>query len=45
MQLFRPEGAGQMSGFSLAFQKNTLKPEFTGTSDDGEVFVVDWTVR
>lgn len=34
-----------MSGYHLCFQKNTSKPEITGTSDDGEVFVVDWTVR
>jgi hypothetical protein len=45
MQLFRPEGAGQMSGYHLCFQKNTLKPEISGTSDDGEVFVTDWTIR
>jgi dynein intermediate chain 3, axonemal len=34
-----------MSGDKLCFQKNSLKPEITGTSDEGEVFVVDWTIR
>lgn len=45
MQVIRPEGGGLMSGDKLCFQKNSLKPEITGTSDEGEVFVVDWTIR
>ena len=43
--LFRPEGAGAMGGSGIAFSKNEKKTVFTGTSDQGELFVCDWSAR
>ncbi len=34
-----------MTGCQLSFQKNAKKPRFTASSDEGEIFVVDWTIR
>lgn len=45
IQLFRPEGGGKMGGSNLAFHKNQKTPSFTGTSDEGELFIVDWGVK
>ena len=43
--LFRPEGGGAMGGSELVFKKNEKKTIFTGTSDQGEVFICDWSNR
>jgi WD40 repeat protein len=44
-QLFRPEGGGQLGGSHIAFKKNQKQTIFTGSSDQGELFVCDWSVR
>jgi len=43
--LFRPEGGGAMGGSQIAFNKNEKSTVFTGTSDQGELFVCDWAAR
>ncbi|KAL4510230.1 hypothetical protein ABPG72_010423 [Tetrahymena utriculariae] len=45
LQLVRPEGGGTMGGSQIAFRKGQRTPTFTGTSDEGELFLVDWTVH
>ena len=34
-----------MGGSQIQFYKNQKKGTFVGTSDEGEVFIVDWTQR
>ncbi|EGR33375.1 hypothetical protein IMG5_055180 [Ichthyophthirius multifiliis] len=43
LQLIRPEGGGIMGGAQIKFRKNQKIAQFTGTSDEGELFLVDWT--
>ena len=45
IQLFRPEGGGQMGGAQIAFRRHQKNTVFTVTSDEGEVAVVDWAVK
>ena len=41
IQLFRPEGGGKMGGSQICFQKAQKTPTITGTSDEGELFMID----
>lgn len=34
-----------MGGSSIAFKKNEKRTIFTGTSDQGDLFVCDWSAR
>jgi hypothetical protein len=43
--LFRPEGGGAMGGSHIAFAKNEKRTVFSGTTDQGELFVCDWSAR
>ena len=45
IQLFRPEGGGKMGGSQICFQKGQKIPTFTGTSDEGELFLIDLSVK
>eukprot|EP00825_Cyclidium_porcatum_P013489 TRINITY_DN1710_c0_g1_i3.p1 TRINITY_DN1710_c0_g1~~TRINITY_DN1710_c0_g1_i3.p1 ORF type:complete len:391 (-),score=72.50 TRINITY_DN1710_c0_g1_i3:242-1414(-) len=45
IQLYRPNGGGQMGGAQLSFRKSQKTPTLVGTSDEGELFIVDWTIR
>ncbi|CAK59134.1 unnamed protein product (macronuclear) [Paramecium tetraurelia] len=45
IQLYRPEGGGMMGGGYLQFRKNQKTPTLSGTSDEGEVFILDWGER
>ncbi|CAD8180809.1 unnamed protein product [Paramecium pentaurelia] len=45
IQLYRPEGGGLMGGGQLQFRKNQKAPTLSGTSDEGEVFILDWGER
>ncbi|CAD8192077.1 unnamed protein product [Paramecium pentaurelia] len=42
IQLYRPEGGGMMGGGQIQFRKNQKVPILSGTSDEGEVFILDW---
>ena len=45
MQLYRPEGGGIMGGNMISFFKNQKTPTYVGTSDEGELFILDWCMR
>lgn len=45
VQLFRPEGGGKMGGSHICFQKNQKNSMFAGTSDEGELFLLDFSVK
>lgn len=34
-----------MGGAQLSFRKSQKTPTLVGTSDEGELFIVDWTIR
>ncbi len=34
-----------MGGTAIAFKKNEKRTVFTGTSDQGQLFVCDWSAR
>eukprot|EP00828_Plagiopyla_frontata_P015133 TRINITY_DN1966_c0_g1_i5.p1 TRINITY_DN1966_c0_g1~~TRINITY_DN1966_c0_g1_i5.p1 ORF type:complete len:306 (+),score=49.13 TRINITY_DN1966_c0_g1_i5:108-1025(+) len=45
MQLYRPEGGGIMGGNMISFFKNQKTPTYVGTTDEGELFILDWCMR
>lgn len=34
-----------MGGSNIAFHRGQKSPSFAGTSDEGELFVVDWSAK
>lgn len=45
LQLFRPEGGGKMGGSQICFQKGQKNSIFAGSSDEGELFLIDFSVK
>eukprot|EP01016_Furgasonia_blochmanni_P025275 TRINITY_DN27197_c0_g1_i2.p3 TRINITY_DN27197_c0_g1~~TRINITY_DN27197_c0_g1_i2.p3 ORF type:complete len:280 (+),score=65.71 TRINITY_DN27197_c0_g1_i2:921-1760(+) len=45
IQLFRPDGGGLLGGSHIMFHKESKISQFYGTSDEGDLFLVDWTTR
>lgn len=43
IQLYRPDGI--MGGSKLIFQRNADAPTMLGSSDEGDIFIFDWTER
>jgi len=45
IQLFRPEGGGKMGGSHICFQRGQKSTAFAGSSDEGELFLVDLSLK
>ena len=45
IQLYKPEGGGVLGGACFQFIKGQKDSKFIGTTDEGDLFIVDWATR
>jgi hypothetical protein len=45
IQLFRQDGSGELGLSRLLFHKDQTTPTFWATSDEGDLLLIDWSVK
>lgn len=45
INVFRQDGSGEMGFSRILFEENQTTPTFWAASDEGELALIDWTIR